>query len=133
MEAKLNKLLYKLELYLVKIIPIVITVLEVLNTVLSYLNIDVEIISMVAGMSLLPLLFLYVSSYVFRFCSYHRMFIHYIAVNEAISWYDYKIGIPITDKNLLVLHLTIVVLFFILIIYLKFYAKCTDKTCSKIS
>lgn len=133
MEAKLNKLLYKLELYLVKIIPIVIAVLEVLNTVLSYLNIDVEIISMVAGMSLLPLLFLYVSSYVFRFCSYHRMFIHYIAVNEAISWYDYKIGIPITDKSLLVLHLLIVGLFFILIIYLKFYAKCTNKTCNKIS
>ena len=62
MEEKLNKLLYKLELYLVKIIPIVIAVLEVLNTVLSYLNIDVEIISMVAGISLLPLLFLYVSS-----------------------------------------------------------------------
>lgn len=133
MEAKLNKLLYKLELYLVKIIPIVIAVLEVLNTVLSYLNIDVEIISMVAGMSLLPLLFLYVSSYVFRFCSYHRMFIHYIAVNEAISWYDYKVGIPITDKSLLVLHLLIVGLFFILIIYLKFYAKCTNKTCNKIS
>ena len=133
MEAKLNKLLYKLELYLVKIIPIVIAVLEVLNTVLSYLNIDVEIISMVAGMSLLPLLFLYVSSYVFRFCSYHRMFIHYIAVNEAISWYDYKIGIPVTDKSLLVLHLLIVGLFFILIIYLKFYAKCTNKTCNKIS
>lgn len=133
MEAKLNKLLYKLELYLVKIIPIIIAVLEVLNTVLSYLNIDVEIISMVAGMSLLPLLFLYVSSYVFRFCSYHRMFIHYIAVNEAISWYDYKIGIPITDKSLLVLHLLIVGLFFILIIYFKFYAKCTNKTCNKIS
>ena len=104
-----------------------------MGAVLSYLNIDVEIISMVAGMSLLPLLFLYVSSYVFRFCSYHRMFIHYIAVNEAISWYDYKIGIPITDKSLLVLHLLIVGLFFILIIYLKFYAKCTNKTCNKIS
>lgn len=133
MEERLNKLLYKIELYLIKIIPPMISLIFILNIVLSYFNIEAEILSMIGGMSLLPWLFLYISSFVFRFCSYHRMFLYYIAVVETLSWIDYKIGIPVGDKTLLVIHLLIVGVFLFLIIYLKFYAKCTNKTCNKIS
>ena len=119
-EAKLNKPLYKIELFLIKMIPIIISVLEVVNTILSYLNIEVELISAVAGMSLLPWLFLYISSFVFKFCIYHRLFLYYILVNELLSWYDYKIGVPLSAKGYLVLHLIIAGIFIILITYFKF-------------
>lgn len=119
-EEKLNKPLYKIELWLLKMIPIIITILEIVNTVLSYLKIEVELISAMAGMSLLPWLFFYISSFVFRFCIYHRLFLYYILVNELLSWYDYKIGIPLSDKGYFALHLVVAGLFLIAIVYFKF-------------
>lgn len=69
MEANLkSKSLYKVELYLLKVMPMVIALVYLVNTVSSYLGIDLPILASIAGMSLIPLIFMYVSSYVFRFC-----------------------------------------------------------------
>ena len=120
MEERLSKVLYKIELYLIKIIPIIISALYLLNTILSYYDFHIELISAVAGMSLLPWLFLYISSFVFKFCFYHRLFLYYIAINESIAWYDYKIGIPINDKHCLFLHLILYIVTLLLVVYFKF-------------
>lgn len=98
-----NVKLYKVELYLLKIIPIVLACIHLANTVLSYYGIDIILFSYIGSVSLIPLIFLYISSYVFKFCEYHRMFLHYIVVNNAINIYDYYVGISITAKELLVL------------------------------
>lgn len=82
-EARLkSKNLYKVELYLLKIMPMVIALAYLVNTVSSYFGVDIPILASIAGMSLIPLIFMYISSYVFKFCEYHRMFLHYIAVND---------------------------------------------------
>lgn len=69
-----NKTLYKILLILLKYIPIIIGVGYMLNTLLLLLGIDLAILSRLIGISLLPWLFLYISSFVFKFCSYHRSF-----------------------------------------------------------
>ena len=87
-EARLkSKNLYKVELYLLKIMPMVIALAYLVNTVSSYFGVDIPILASIAGMSLIPLIFMYISSYVFKFCEYHRMFLHYIAVNDIINIY----------------------------------------------
>lgn len=92
-EARLkSKNLYKVELYLLKIMPMVIALAYLVNTVSSYFGVDIPILASIAGMSLIPLIFMYISSYVFKFCEYHRMFLHYIAVNDIINIYDLKEG-----------------------------------------
>ena len=48
------------------------------NTILSCFAIETEVLSYTAGIGILPLLFIYLSSSVFKFCVYHRMFIYYI-------------------------------------------------------
>lgn len=113
-----SKVLYKTELYLIKVIPIVISAIYVLNTILSYYDIDWPILSYIGGMSVLPLLFLYISSYVFRFCTYHRMFLHYIAVNWILDIVDYYWGIPISDKEMFLLYWAITGIFLFIILYL---------------
>lgn len=91
-EARLkSKNLYKVELYLLKIMPMVIALAYLVNTVSSYFGVDIPILASIAGMSLIPLIFMYISSYVFKFCEYHRMFLHYIAVNDIINIYDWYI------------------------------------------
>jgi uncharacterized integral membrane protein len=79
-ESSVNKHLYKTFLYIMKIIPMTIAILSILNSVLSYFNINVVLFSYIGGISILPLIFLYLTSYVFSFCSYHRMFLHYISI-----------------------------------------------------
>lgn len=76
----MNKLLYKIELYLVKVIPMIYALLSLLNTTLSYFDINTVILSYIGSVSFITLLFLYITSYVFKFCEYHRMFIHYTTI-----------------------------------------------------
>lgn len=116
-----SKYLYKIELYLIKIIPIILAVCCLLNTVLSYFCIDIPLLSYIGGNSLFSLVFLYISSIVFHFCLYHRMFIHYITINWVLNTIDYYIGIPITNKELFLLYMIItgLTLFIILYLYLK--------------
>ena len=67
----------------------VIALAYLVNTVSSYFGVDIPILASIAWMSLIPLIFMYISSYVFKFCEYHRMFLHYIAVEgEAIEIVD---------------------------------------------
>ena len=120
-EEKLrSKLLYKIELYLIKVIPMIISGIYVLNTILSYFDIDVPALSYIGGVSLLPLAFLYLSSYVFKFCLYHRMFLHYVLLVNILDIYDYYIGIPITNKAYLILIISITAIFIFFITYFKF-------------
>lgn len=119
-EEKLkSKHLYRIELYLIKIIPMIISLVYLLDTILSYFYIDVPLLSYIAGTSVLELVFLYLSSIVFRFCAYHRMFIHYITLNWALNIYDYYIGLPISNEGLFMMYLIITCIFMFLILYFK--------------
>ena len=70
------------------------------NTILSYFGIETEILSYIAEIGILPLLFIYLSSFVFKFCGICRMFIYYIFTNSIICFIDDKYGIPISCRRL---------------------------------
>lgn len=112
-----SKTLYKVELILIKFIPFVLALICFLNTVFSYFGIDLEVLAYVGGTSLLTLFFLYVSSYLFKFCTYHRLPLHYVVVNDILNTYDYYVGIPLNDRNLLILYLVTTFIFLMLITY----------------
>lgn len=122
-----NKNLYKIELYLLKVMPMLIAAIYLINTVLSYYDIILPVLSYIGGLSLIPIVFMYLSSYVFKFCSYHRMFLHYIVINDLINLVDYYYTLPISDWQLLVLHMSIagISLFIILYLYVKSHRKAT--------
>lgn len=100
---------------------------EVLNTVLSFAGKQCPAVSFIGGTSLLPLLVLYLISYVFHFCEYHRMFLHYTAAVTALNIYDFYFHIPVCDKTLFHIHCIIIGVFFFLILY--FYRK--EKCCKR--
>jgi hypothetical protein len=132
-EANLNKTLYKIELYLLKVIPIIMALLSLANTTLFYFDIDATILTYLGGVSFLTIGFLYISSYVFRFCEYHRMFLHYIVLVNIISYIDLQYGIPLSDFNLLVLYTSIALVFIIIILYLKIkHERFLKKACNQI-
>lgn len=128
-----DKYLYKIELYLTKVIPMIISALYLLNITLSYYDIDMRIFSILGGVSILPFIFLYISSIVFKFCSYHRMFIYYIGVCNIIDYIDYYIGIPLNERDFLIANLIIAGLFIFIILYLYLKYDVHTKRSNKMS
>lgn len=116
-EESLSRVLYKAVIVAIKITPILIATLFLIRSILMCIEVDVTWLSYLCGMSLIPLLFMYLVSYAFKFCAYHRMFLHYIVVNDAINYVDYYIGIPLQYHELLRLHFIIAGIFLLLIIY----------------
>ena len=117
----MNRLLYKVTVIVLKILLMLLAFITLLNSILSYFNIDLIILSYIGGVSLITILFIYVASYTFKFCEYHRIFLHYILVTWIINIIDLYIGIPINDLEYLCLQMIVagISLFIILYFYLK--------------
>lgn len=120
--SSLSNYKYKLFLGFLKILPILMAGLFLLNTILSYFDIDWPVISYIASVGLIPWLFILVSSYLFRFCEYHRMFLWYIMVNNIICWIDEEYGLPVSDRSYFILHIIIAGIFLFLVLY--YHQKC---------
>lgn len=127
-ESLKSKRLYKMELGLLKVLPMLLALVSLVNSILSYFRIDLPILSYIGGISIISMSFLYLSSYVFRFCAYHRMFLHYVVVTWVINIVDYYIGIPVSDLTYLCLQMIVagIALFFILYLYVKNHKKSAD-------
>ena len=124
-EVNLNKTLYKIQLYLLKVIPMVMAFICLLNTTLSYFDIDLPVLSYISSNSILTIIFFYISSYVFKFCLYHRMFIHFNTLMWLLNIYDLYIGIPLSDRDMYSFYLIITGIFLFIILYL--YVKTNKK------
>lgn len=123
-----SKRLHKLTIGVLKVIPMLLALITLLNQVLSYFGIDLEVLSYIGGVSLLPMMFLYLASYCFGFCSYHRMFLHYVVICDILVLIDYYIGIPISNINMLLVNLTIAGITLYIILYLHQHDKCNKRT-----
>ena len=74
------------------------------------------------------MLYLYIASYVFRFCYLYRWCLNFIVIVNILIIYDTYIGIPINDLNVLRIHL--ILLGISLLLFIKF--KIKDATHNKI-
>lgn len=108
-----SKSLYKAFLLFLKCIPFVLALSNVLNTIFSYFCIELVFLTYMSSIGIIPMLFMYLAAYVFRFCIYHRIFLDYASLSTCITIYDYYIGIPIVDAGIMTLQLA---LFFIAIV-----------------
>jgi hypothetical protein len=127
----LDKYLYKIELYVLKIIPMFLALCSFLNTTLFYFGINLPILTYIGGISFLTLGFLYLSSYVFKFCSYHRMFLHYILIVNIISYIDMEFGIEVSSFSLFILYMTIAFIAMCLILISFINERYNKKVSSK--
>ena len=128
MEAKsIDRKYYKATLGLLKIIPMLFALCDALNTLTCLLGLNITIFSYIGGVSFLTLTFLYLVSYVFRFCVYHRMFLHYVLVNNIIGTIEFTIGLPVGFLGLCCIFSVNFCIFALLILY--FYRK--ERLCYK--
>lgn len=124
-----RKNLHKCLLITIKILPMLISLFYLLNTILTYYNIDLIFISFLASVSILPLMFMYLCSIVFKYCFYHRMFLHYILICNIITYLDYRFILPLNDFEMLMLYIIITGISLFLILYN--YVKINKRTITK--
>ena len=93
MEANLSLKLVKIFRVYLKLIPIVLAIASFANYIFAYNGIQLKFLAHLFMILLIS--FIYVASYVLKFCEYHRISLHYIVIIYIINCYDYYIGIPI--------------------------------------
>lgn len=123
MEEKLSKKMVKNFVLATKVLPIIIAAIYFLNSTISFFYGNDIPLNYIGGVSLLPVLYLYLASYTFKLCEYYRMYLHYIVVINIINIYDYYIGIPIDDISMYLLCVLLTTITMFIIIYLKFFRK----------
>ena len=121
MAEKFDKNVVKRFILVTKIVPILIAIVHLINSVLSFIGSNDIPLNYVGGISLLPIIYLYVASYTFHLCNYYRMFLHYSIFIDLINVYDYYFGIPISDKDYIILFVCITIITMLIIIKMKFF------------
>lgn len=126
-EGNLKSSLYKLEIMIIKVLPFIIAALYILSTILDYIDICSTLVNYIVY--LMFFLFLYVSSYVFKFCEYHRMPIHYALGINLINVYDVYVGIPVDNYSMFGIYsiFTGIAIFITVYLYVRSYKKSTNK------
>jgi hypothetical protein len=111
----------KLLIVSIKFLPITLSLLHFINIVLHLFGVYSVLFDYITVPTLFLVLLLYVTSYVFQFCLYYRIFIHYLLVELCICYLDDAYGIPIENKSMLYLQMCL--LFIALLIALFSYMK----------
>ena len=99
-----NKELYKTSLVLLKILPIVMVAAYLLMLLCFYFDSKLVILPHILGTVGAPLAFIYITSYVFKFCAFHRLFIHYYAFVDILNVSDHYLHPYFNEKVVTYLH-----------------------------
>lgn len=116
---QLNIKLYKLLILSSKTFPILIALCYLLNVVLSYFGMNDIPLNYIGGMSFIPLLYLYITSYALKLCNYHRIYLHYIVIVDIINILDFYYFIPLSNLEYMMLFLILFILAMFITLYLK--------------
>ena len=132
-----TKELYKVDLFLLKLLPVIMVISHIIASygaifkVVSGAAIIIQIVSHYLGLVIAPIAFMYISSHVFQFCNYHRMFIHYIAVIELMNVTNWYFQLPITNELYNGIQVTITIVFAILALVMYIKKRRQIKLCKK--
>lgn len=122
-----TKELYKVDLFLLKLLPMIMAFSYIIAQYAALFNIGsgptlvLQIVTHYLGLLLAPMMFMLISSKVFQFCNYHRMFIYYILTIQLMNITNWYFKIPISNLAYNVTQDIITVGFLLtaLIMYLK--------------
>lgn len=102
--TKTDELTKRLFLIMLKYLPVVTALCYMANTIAAYFGLNIHPLSNIGGMSLISWLFAYISSSVFNFCIYHKLFLWYIFADDSINIADYYCTIAVDAEGILMVH-----------------------------
>ena len=131
-EASLkSKEMYKVTILLLKVLPMVMVFAYLTMLCCFYYAPKYVVVPHLLGTVFAPLAFIYITSYVFKFCEFHRIFIHYYAFISILNVSDHYLHPYFNDKVITTLHEGGSLLFGITAIIMYIYKYKKDK-CMKL-
>jgi hypothetical protein len=88
-------------IFTLKILPAVMASSYLIELISTLLGFGTQVLVNFIGMIAAPVLFMYLASYVFKFCEYHRMFIHYVLIIEILTTAKWYFPLIVTGQILL--------------------------------
>lgn len=104
-------------LVLLKVIPMILSTIYFIEIILDHFKIEYQILSVLSYTSIFSLAFLYFASNVFRFCAYHRMFLHYVSFITIYNIIDLFVYIPFEDACVFTILMIITFIFMVITLY----------------
>lgn len=132
-----TKELYKIDLFLLKLLPIIMAISFIIAQYGACFQINegwtliTQIVSHYLGLIIAPLAFMYISSYLFHFCNYHRMFMYYVAVMELMNVTNWYFKIPISNELYNEIQKIITIIFIIVTIVMYIKKRRQIRLCNK--
>lgn len=114
---KLSNTKHKHFLVLLKVIPMILSTIYFIEIILDHFKIEYQILSVLSYTSIFSLAFLYFASNVFRFCAYHRMFLHYVSFITIYNIIDLFVDIPFEDACVFTILMIITFIFMVITLY----------------
>ena len=114
----IDKRKHKLLIFVLKILPAIMAGSYVIEMISIFLGFGTQVLVNFIGMIVAPILFMYLASYVFKFCEYHRMFLHYIVVCNIIDSIDASFRLPVGDAEFIMIHLFLMFITMVIVLIL---------------
>jgi len=113
----MNKTLYKIFLITLKYLSHLIGTLYFIYAILA-MYFDVHFMNYIISLSILPLLYILISSFVFKFCTTHRLPVYYILSLNILNLCLNTTEILVRKETMVVIYTTLyIVIYVIPIIY----------------
>lgn len=126
-----SKSLYKFTVSLLKLLPMVMVVSYFLMLFLFYTADRYIVVPHILGTVIAPLVFIYSTSYVYRYCAFHRMFIHYYAFIQLLNVMGHYNCLPTDGETTTLIHDGVTV-FFIISAVIMYVIKFRKAECTRL-
>lgn len=123
-------------IFLIKFMPVIQMMGMLFSNTLYYFNINNSIIYLInylVGNSIITTFVLFICSYLFGFCNWHRIILIANTINITITTIDGIYNIPVPFLELLILYYSISILFLFIALYYKFKCKHNETSIKIIS
>ena len=102
---------HKFLIMTLRMLPVIMAAFYLLGN--AGLGVGLQVLFHYIGLVFAPLLFMYLASHVFKFCSYHRLFIYYVIIVELLNVVDWYFTIPYDNPIITIIHDIVTVLLFV--------------------
>ena len=117
MISKIKNSQYKHFLIFIKVVPMILSFIYFIEIILTHFKIEHQLLSILSFASMFTLGFYYFASYIFQFCEYHRMFLHYVSFITIYNIIDLFVDIPFKDSCIFTILMVITFIFLVLTLY----------------
>ena len=115
-----------------QILPFLLSIIGIIHTSLYFFfGLDIRMFSIIGGIGLIPLIYLWIASWGFRFCFYQKIFLYYLTLINCINIIDEYYTLPISTYNYYIIGYIIFGCTIILYTILK-YRENRNKTKKKL-